>query len=240
VLESAVEVTVGDHPVAVVALTASENAQARFLTAAWAVGDDTPLAVVLALLQATSRTIARWIGNEATQDPGPHRHHHEHPAGASGSSPQRLSLVGFDVVPDSSGTRSLEVRLAGFGEAVNRRRSEEDGVDTTLSLGASVTLDAVHDLLTTRDSRGGPDRNLRDAGAYRLRTGQQDIVVVLAEAAIDGDKVWLAGATSADDGVERASIKAALQATNPLVAYHAHAWSPGALSGVRPAGLRRA
>ena len=72
VLESAVRVMVGRSPVAVVALTASENARPRSLTAAWAGEGESGLAVILAMLQATSRTVTRWV-NERQQSEGGRR-----------------------------------------------------------------------------------------------------------------------------------------------------------------------
>ena len=54
--------------------------------------------------------------------------------------------------------------------------------------------------------------------ARRLRTPQHDVVVVLVEAVVRGRRIPLTGAASANDGVERASILATLQATNAFVA----------------------
>ena len=101
---------------------------------------------------------------------------------------------------------------------VDRRRNGSENEAAQLQLGASATLDAVHELLRLAGWSEYHDGDLRHAGACRLRTGEHDIVVVLAEALMNGHRVPLAGATSADDGVERASITATLQATNPLVA----------------------
>ena len=87
-----------------------------------------------------------------------------------------------------------------------------------LHLSAEATLDAVRELLRMSGwtARNGGD--LRHAATQRLRVGEQELVVVLAEARVDGRRVPLAGATSAEQGFERASITATLQATNPLVA----------------------
>jgi hypothetical protein len=132
--------------------------------------------------------------------------------------PERLSLVGFEIAPDPWGGVDIGVRLAGFGEAVDRRASNHDNRIPVLSLAASVTLDAVHDFLTMARWLELDDAGLRHTGDHRLTTGEHDLVIVLAEASIDGHRLPLAGATSADAGVERASIAAALQATNTLVA----------------------
>ena len=211
VLESAVRITVENSPVAVVALTASENARARSLTAAWPDEGESELPVILATLQATSRTVTRWLN----PPPAPAKSE----AARSGTpGERRFALVDFDVDHSPAGDLDVGVRLAGFGEAVDRRRNGRDDETAQLQLGASATLDAVHELLQLggwQERQGG---KLRHAGACRLRTGDQDIVVVLAETSMDGHRIPLAGATSADSGLERASITAALQATNPLVA----------------------
>jgi hypothetical protein len=117
-----------------------------------------------------------------------------------------------------SGDLDVGVRLTGFGEAVDRRRNGSDDEATRLQLSVSATLDAVHDLLRTAGWEERNDGDLRPARAARVRTGEHDIVVVLAEALMNGQRVPLAGATSANRGVERASITATLQATNELVA----------------------
>ena len=92
----------------------------------------------------------------------------------------------------------------------------------------SATLDALHELLRIGGWHERHDGDLRHTGACRLRTGEHDIVVVLAEAMMNGHRVPLAGATSADGGVERAAITATLQATNALVADRTAAIMPGA------------
>ena len=129
-----------------------------------------------------------------------------------------MTLVDFEVDNSQSGDLGVGVRLAGFGEAVDRRRNGGDNETAHLQLSASATLDAVQELLRIGGWNERRDGDLRHAGACRLRTGEHDIVVVLVEALKNGHRVPLAGATSADSGVERASITATLQATNGLVA----------------------
>ena len=54
---------------------------------------------------------------------------------------------------------------------------------------------------------------------------------MLTEALMNGHRVPLAGATSADVGLERAAITATLQATNGLVADRAARVGPGRAGG---------
>jgi hypothetical protein len=201
-LDSAVHVTVGDSPIAVVALTASENARARFLTAAWPDEGMPSLAVILATLHATSRTVTRWLAEGQPM----------------ASTAQRFTLVDFKVDRGPSGGLDVGVRLAGNGAAVDRRRNGSDSETSHLSLGAVATLDAVRELLRLGGWRERHEGDLRHAGTCRLKTGEHDLVVVLAEALTKDHRIPLAGATPADGGLERAAITATLQATNPFVA----------------------
>lgn len=219
VLESVVQIMVENSPIVVVTLTASEHARPHTLTSAWAVQGASGLAVILATLHATSRTVTRWLNEEQPSD-GDRR---AITAGSEGAqsdnaTSRRLTLVDFEVDRSPSGDLDVGVRLTGFGEAVDRSRNGSDNEAAHLELGASATLDGVHELLQIGGWSERHDRDLRHAGTSRLRTGEHDIVVVLAEALMDGRWVPLAGAASADSGVERASITAALQATNALVA----------------------
>jgi hypothetical protein len=219
VLESVLRITVENAPVVVIALTASENARPRSLTSAWPDDTESDLPVIMATLHATSRTVTRWL-NEAQRLEEGRAAGVAASVGArtSGVSERRFALVDFAVDHNPSGELDVGVQLAGFGEAVNRRRNGRDDEAAPLQLGAAATIEAVHDLLRLG---GWSERNggeLRHTGACRLRTGEQDIVVVLAEASMNGHRVPLAGATSADGGLERAAITATLQATNPLVA----------------------
>jgi hypothetical protein len=228
VLESAMRITVESAPVVVVALTASENARPRFLTSAWPDDAGSDLPVIMATLHATSRTVTRWLSQA---------HQLEDGRAAAGAAPgstravsaaeRRFALVDFAVDHGPSGELDVGVQLAGFGEAVNRRRNGRDDEAAHLELGASATIEAVHDLLRLGGWSEPSGGELRHAGARRLKTGEQDIVVVLAEASMNGHRVPLAGATSADGGLERAAITATLQATNPLVADRRGTLMPG-------------
>ncbi len=61
VLDAVVEVSLGDFPVAVVMITASEKANTTPLVAACPLVGMPDLAVILATLQATSRTVSHWL-----------------------------------------------------------------------------------------------------------------------------------------------------------------------------------
>ena len=61
VLDSVVEVSVGDFPVAVVMITASEKTTATPLVAACPLVGMSDLAIILATLQATTRTVSHWL-----------------------------------------------------------------------------------------------------------------------------------------------------------------------------------
>ena len=138
------------------------------------------------------------------------------------SSDASIRLVSHRVGEVRPGIVGVEVRIAWqdrtFREAIDGRRTGSDTEADHLLLPASATLDAVGELLRSDESNRSDDVDLTYRGIRRLRTPQFDLVVVLVEALVDGQRVPLAGATSADAGVERASITAALQATNPLVA----------------------
>lgn len=61
ILDKVVEVSVGDFPVAVVMITASDNAKSLSLVAACPLVGMSDLAIILATLQATERTAAHWL-----------------------------------------------------------------------------------------------------------------------------------------------------------------------------------
>ncbi len=62
VLDDVVEVSVGDFPVAVVMITASEKENTTPLVAACPLVGMSDPAIILATLQATTRTLSGWLG----------------------------------------------------------------------------------------------------------------------------------------------------------------------------------
>lgn len=65
-LDSVLDTDVGGAPVAVVGVTASkkEGGESTPLTAAWPLGEAADQAAILAILQATGRTVGRWLDSE--------------------------------------------------------------------------------------------------------------------------------------------------------------------------------
>ena len=61
VLDNVVEVSVGDFPVAVVMITASEKENTTPLVAACPLVGMSDLSIILATLQATTRTVSHWL-----------------------------------------------------------------------------------------------------------------------------------------------------------------------------------
>lgn len=61
VLDDVFEVSIGDFPLAVVMLTASEQMSPTFLVASFPLAGMPDLAIILATLQATTRTVSRWL-----------------------------------------------------------------------------------------------------------------------------------------------------------------------------------
>jgi hypothetical protein len=218
VLENVVRIEVEKSPVVVVALTASERARPQVLTAAWTDEGEPGLPVIMATLNATSRTVIRWLKESKRPEEGAPAGKVRVDGARIGTPEKRLILADVAVDHGPSGNLDVGVRLTGFGETVDRRRQGSADETGQLELGASATFEAVHELLKAGGLSEAEGEELRHAGTYRLRTGGHDIVVVLGRASIDGRSVHMAGAASADNGVERAAIAAALQATNPLVA----------------------
>ena len=60
-LESVLDTEVGGAPVAVVGVMASKEGEPTLLTASWPLGEAADQAAILAILQATSRTVSRWL-----------------------------------------------------------------------------------------------------------------------------------------------------------------------------------
>ena len=75
VLDNVIEVSVGDFPVAVVMITASEKSNPTPLVAACPLVGMSDLAIILATLQATARTVSHWLtwGDRTTSVEGQDR-----------------------------------------------------------------------------------------------------------------------------------------------------------------------
>jgi hypothetical protein len=69
VLDNVIEVSVGDFPVAVVMITASESENKTPLVAVCPLAGMSDLAIILATLQATARTVSHWLtwGNRTSE-----------------------------------------------------------------------------------------------------------------------------------------------------------------------------
>ena len=130
----------------------------------------------------------------------------------------RLEFLNFHVVKDETGGLDIGVRLGGDAGPVESRREGFDSDEGLQELPAAATLEAVQDFLGSVGWNDHRHVSLELLGTRRLLSDRHDSVVVLVEATINGRKLKLAGASSANDGTERAAITATLQATNQLVA----------------------
>ena len=70
VLDNVVEVSVGNFPVAVVMITASDDKNATSLVAACPLVGMSDLAIILATLQATTRTVSHWLWGDRSPGAG--------------------------------------------------------------------------------------------------------------------------------------------------------------------------
>ena len=139
------------------------------------------------------------------------------PAGGSEAEFRRLELQDLQLEKHSQGGFAISVRLADHDRSIGAQREAAGTEEDSLEVPASAALDVIQEFL-----RAGRDDGLsvvlRFMAARRLRNPQHDVVVVLVEAIVRGRRIPLTGAASANDGVERASILATLQATNAFVA----------------------
>ncbi len=136
----------------------------------------------------------------------------------SGAIASRLEFLNFHVVKDEAGGLEIGVRLGGDAGPVESRRGGFDSEEALHELPAAATLEAIEDLLGSVGWNNGRHVSLELLGTRHLLSARHDSVVVLVEATVDERKLTLAGASSADNGTERAAIMATLQATNQLVA----------------------
>ena len=139
------------------------------------------------------------------------------PAGGSEAEFRRLELQDLQLEKHPQGGFAISVRLADNDRSIGAQREAAGTEEDSLEVPASAALDVIQEFL-----RAGRDDGLsvvlRFMAARRLRNPQHDVVVVLVEAVVRGRRIPLTGAASANDGVERASILATLQATNAFVA----------------------
>ena len=139
------------------------------------------------------------------------------PAGGSEAEFRRLELQDLQLEKHPQGGFGISVRLADNERSIGAQREAAGTEEDSLEVPASAALDVIQEFL-----RAGRDDGLsvvlRFMAARRLRNPQHDVVVVLVEAVVRGRRIPLTGAASANDGVERASILATLQATNAFVA----------------------
>jgi hypothetical protein len=139
------------------------------------------------------------------------------PTGGSEIEVRRLELQDLQLEERPQGGFGISVRLADNDRSIGVQREAAGTEEDSLEVPASAALDVIQEFL-----RGGRDDGLsvvlRFMAARRLRHPQHDVVVVLVEAVVRGRRIPLTGAASANDGVERASILATLQATNAFVA----------------------
>ena len=139
------------------------------------------------------------------------------PTGGSEIEVRCLELQDLQLEKRPQGGFGISVRLADNDRSIGAQREAAGTEEDSLEVPASAALDVIQEFL-----RGGRDDVLsvvlRFMAARRLRHPQHDVVVVLVEAVVRGRRIPLTGAASANDGVERASILATLQATNAFVA----------------------
>ena len=130
---------------------------------------------------------------------------------------RRLELQDLQLNKNPQGGFAISVRLADEDRSIGAEREAAGTEEDSLEVPASTALDVIQQFLRA-GREDGPSAVFRFLAARRLRRPQHDVVVVVVEAVVRGRRIPLTGATSANDGVERASILATLQATNAFVA----------------------
>ncbi len=129
---------------------------------------------------------------------------------------RRLELQDLQVLKNSEGRLGISVRLAYQDRSIGALRETAGTEEDRLEVPASTALGVIQEFLRV-GREDAPSVLLRFLAARRLRHPQHDTVVVLVEAIVRGRRIPMTGAASANDGVERASILATLQATNAFV-----------------------
>jgi len=130
---------------------------------------------------------------------------------------RRLELQDLQLERRPQGGFGISVRLADNDRSIGAQREAAGTEEDLLEVPASAALGVIQEFLRA-GRKDGRSVVLKFLAARRLRRPQHDVVVVVVEAAVHGRRIPLTGAASANDGVERASILATLQATNAFVA----------------------
>ena len=130
--------------------------------------------------------------------------------------PGRLELKDLQLEKHPQGGFAVSVRLADNDKSIAVEREAAGTEEDSLEVPASAALDVIQEFLRSGRT-DGPRVGLKFLSARRLRHRQHDVVVVVVEAVVRGRQIPLTGAASANDGVERASILATLEATNAFV-----------------------
>ena len=129
---------------------------------------------------------------------------------------RRLQLEDLELDKSAQGGFTISVRLADNDRSIAAQRDAAGTEQDLLEVPASAALEVIQEFLRA-GREDGLSVALRFLSARRLRRPQHDVVVVLVEAVARGRRIPLTGAASANDGVERASVLATLQATNAFV-----------------------
>ncbi len=130
---------------------------------------------------------------------------------------RRLELQDLQMDENPQGGFAISVRLADNDRSIGAQRDAAGTEEDLLEVPASAALAVIQEFLRAGRT-DGLSVVLRFLAARRLRHPQHDVVVVLVEAVVRGRRIPLTGAASANNGVERASVLATLQATNAFVA----------------------
>ena len=148
---------------------------------------------------------------------------------------QRLALRDLQLKKSPDGGFDILVRLTSSDRSIGAQRDADGTEEDSLEVPASAALGVIQEFL--RSGRGdGLPVMLRFLAAQHVRSSAHDVVVVLVEAEVGDRRIPLTGAASADQGVERASILATLQATNAFVAGTLTAEPANGTSGGTSAG----
>ena len=216
------------HIIATSEMPVSEVSRAVMSALTWGLGFEVPSNQITVVQSRLSREELKALLVSETADPKspvPDTGLLEFSLGGTRGQPtdgsevefRRLELQDLQLDKHPQGGFGISVRLADNDRSIGAQREAAGTEEDSLEVPASAALDVIQEFL-----RAGRDDGLsvvlRFMAARRLRNPQHDVVVVLVEAVVRGRRIPLTGAASANDGVERASILATLQATNAFVA----------------------